>query len=400
VALSVLVSLQIIPLLTTHRPRTIPWLVLGLWAALATLIFIGMAYAPDQELAESRTINWIALVAVPLGIGALRVGSEPRAVRHLLWVIFLIGTVSVLSGLLQLSSEQRLTALNTDTIAAGRAALLVPILAVTFVLPRGVLLMQVVTVALIPASLIVSVASGSRGPLLVLFVLAVVWGLRWLTRASGPGRRSIWIPVAVVIASIGLISVVAANVPGESIDRYTSLGSFVEGALAGDVNPSAGDVSAGTRLTLYQGAWAMFEDNPLIGAGTAGFAATSARYVGASDADLYPHNALLQFAAEYGVLGIALFGILVVLALIRALPSGDPTAIRALFVFALLNAMVSGNIFDDRTLWGLLLLVLLVDATPELWARIASRPAAVSVRSTIIEPRPMFEPGPTAQPAD
>ena len=46
----------------------------------------------------------------------------------------------------------------------------------------------------------------------------------------------------------------------------------------------------------------------------------------------------------------------------RRLPSEGPwRAVRILFLFYLLNAMVSGDIFSDRETWGLLLLVLLIE---------------------------------------
>jgi hypothetical protein len=37
------------------------------------------------------------------------------------------------------------------------------------------------------------------------------------------------------------------------------------------------------------------------------------------------------------------------------------TAVRVLFAFWFLNAMVSGDIFSDRTFWGFLMLLLLID---------------------------------------
>ncbi len=114
-----------------------------------------------------------------------------------------------------------------------------------------------------------------------------------------------------------------------------------------------------SRLRLYGLAVSLFEERPILGVGTSGFQALSPRTLGPLEADAYPHNALFQFGAEYGLVGVALFVTIVLLGLTRKLPSGSAlSTLRIVFLFFLLNAMVSGNILDDRTLWGLLLVVL------------------------------------------
>jgi hypothetical protein len=53
---------------------------------------------------------------------------------------------------------------------------------------------------------------------------------------------------------------------------------------------------------------------------------------------------------------------IVAIALTRRLnPGGAALAIRAMFLFLLLEAMVSGDIFSDRTTWGLIMLLLMID---------------------------------------
>jgi hypothetical protein len=98
----------------------------------------------------------------------------------------------------------------------------------------------------------------------------------------------------------------------------------------------------------------------------------SPRYLGPQDAAAYPHNALLQFAAEYGLIGLALFVGVVLLALVRKQPPGSIwSALKWLFVFMLLNTMVSGNILEERGAWGLLLLLLV--AAEVQWVGEATR---------------------------
>ncbi len=128
-------------------------------------------------------------------------------------------------------------------------------------------------------------------------------------------------------------------------------------------------------MQLFAYAGELWSHSPLIGAGTGGFQTLSPRALGAA-ADAYPHNAVLQFAAEHGLLGVALFLVLVSIALLRRLPGRltGPT-VRAVFAFFLLNAMVSGDIFTDRETLGLMLLVLTIEAPRVIAVRVGGASA-------------------------
>jgi hypothetical protein len=170
---------------------------------------------------------------------------------------------------------------------------------------------------------------------------------------------------SVAAVSIIVLSLAAAFVPAQSLQRFVRFGDFVQGALSGNTTASSGDTSAQARLTLFGLAVTMFEERPILGSGTASYEALSPRFLGAGAADQYPHNAILQLAAEFGLLGVALFAGLTMLALFRRLPLGSEWgAVRATFLFFLLNAMVTGDVFEDRLLWGLLMLVLLAEVAP------------------------------------
>jgi O-antigen ligase len=230
------------------------------------------------------------------------------------------------------------------------------------VLWERVTLVRPITIALIPIALVVALASGSRGPLLVLVVLVALWGIRSLARPRTVDWRVAGVIAGVALASIVVLSFVARDLPTLSLRQFAGFTAFVQGGLAGDPGASGSDTSSATRVSLYGLAVSLFEGRPIVGVGTAGFEALSPRSLGPIDAGAYPHDAVLQFAAEYGIVGVTLFISLVLVALSRRLPQGRSAfALRALFLFYLLNAMVSGDIFSDRETWGLLLLLLLLD---------------------------------------
>src|SRR5207253_1155984 len=99
-------------------------------------------------------------------------------------------------------------------------------------------------------------------------------------------------------------------------------------------------------------AWGQFRDHPLLGIGTGGF--------GTVDPQLYPHNIVLEAAAELGfpglvlVLGILAYGVRAVLRALRGSEGEEKrraALIAALFLAALLNALVSGDLPNNSAVW-------------------------------------------------
>ena len=353
---------QAIPLILDPRRRAVSRVGIALWLSLGLLVLGGVLYAPSQSLALSSAVTFWALFVVPIVPAALRVGAEPRYLNQFLWAFFGMGVVTVVLGMVQLSSSDRLVVLGMNTIQVGRAALLVPLLGLTWVLPQRRPLASVVTVILIPASLLVAIASGSRGPLIVLLLVGVFGVVRYLARPQAIRWQRVGAVAVLAVASVVIVSLAVPELPALSLGRFANLAEFVQGSVSGDTGVRSGDTSAAARVQLYQFAIHMFEQRPLIGAGTAGFEALSLAALGPA-ADTYPHNAILQVAAEYGLLGLSLFLGVAAIGLARPLPGNSTsTAVRALFLFFLFNAMVSGNILTDRETLGVLFLLLAIPA--------------------------------------
>jgi O-antigen ligase len=368
VLLAVLTSLQAVPLLLGRSPH-VSRAGIVLWLALTSLILAGVLYAVDQDLAISSAANWCALVVAPVLVGGLRVGSDPRFIRQFLWSFMAMGVLTSILGMTLVTSTERLTFLGINTIQAGRAALLVPLVGVAFVLRDRGPLVRAVMAVLIPVALIVAVATGSRGPLLALLVVGLLGLIRYFSRPRSVDWRLVGVGAGLAVATVIVAAVVAPELPGSSLQRFTDFGGFVQGALSGDLDTATGDTSAGSRLTLFRAAYSMFAERPILGYGTAGFHAMSPRLLSPAELEAWPHNAVLQFAAEYGIVGVAIFAGLVLLAMTRRLPPGSPGgAVRVALLFFLVSSMVSGDIFTDRMTWGLLMLLLLIDvpkAAPE-----------------------------------
>ncbi|OGY51097.1 MAG: hypothetical protein A3B89_04770 [Candidatus Buchananbacteria bacterium RIFCSPHIGHO2_02_FULL_40_13] len=68
------------------------------------------------------------------------------------------------------------------------------------------------------------------------------------------------------------------------------------------------DWSGIVRRHIWQETWAMLKDNPVLGAGLAGYQTKIVPYhIGKFEIFLYPHNIILNFWSELGLLGLASF---------------------------------------------------------------------------------------------
>lgn len=354
-------AVQVVPLLFDSRPRPVSRRGIVLWLSLGFLVLAGVLYSPDQSLALGKAVTYWSLVVLPIVPAALRVGTDQRHIRQFLWAFFAMGILTVAIGLTQLSGSNRLVVLGMNTIQVSRAALLVPLLGIAFVVPQRNPLASIITVALIPASFIVAIASGSRGPLLMLAIMGAAGAVAYLARPHVASWRLLGGVVGLVLASVVVVSIAAPSLPALSLGRFASLEESIQSALSGDQSV-ASDISVEARVQLFGFAIQLFEERPLIGAGTGGYEALSPAALGPL-ADAYPHNAILQVAAEFGLLGLVPFLAVLFIGLLRPLPRGYTSlALRALFIFFVLNTMVSGDIFADRETLGILFLILAIEA--------------------------------------
>ena len=340
---------QFVMLLTFDRPRPASLVGLLLWGSLGLAVLAGILWADQQAYALDRASYWWALILLP-SAAAIRVASDDRFVGQFVATAFGLGSAIIVLGLGSLFDQSRLMIFGENTLQTGAITLVAILTTLLWGLRALPVWTRPALVALVGVALAESVATGSRGPLIA-FGVALAYAL---ARRALRRHRLTTRDMAVALVGTGGAAVLAltiARLPAESIARLL----LVPDAIAG--GGSAG-TSIGARLDLFSIATAMFAHSPLIGNGTGSFGAYTMSLTGFTQFT-YPHNDLLQVAAEYGLIGVVLFVALVVAAL-RAPDGDDPAraAVGVLFVFMLTLGMTSGDIYGDRLMWGLLVLLL------------------------------------------
>lgn len=188
---------------------------------------------------------------------------------------------------------------------------------------------------------------GSRAPIIgsaVGFLLPLLLRFNSATVKRMLSRRGVtlWLlGLAAIAAGAALYSVVFGTLP-RGINRLQKLPAIILGGYNSD-----------SRFLYMRDAVTLWLTRPILGHGCGSFPLL----VGFRDARLHPHNIVLEIAAEMGLVGLGLFTALNVYALkllgtLQRVRS-DPWRMLVLMLYAgaLVNAMVSGDLHDNRSLF-------------------------------------------------
>lgn len=351
VAVAVLAVMTAGVLLTEPSRANVPVLALALALALPLLL------APTVDGGDQKAgLLFGITLSGAFAAAVLLHGRPERAWWFVIWTA--LGALGV-AALLQVapSTEElygRLALEGSNTIAVGRAsgagivALWVLVRAKRLRARYGLPLVVVLVGAL--------VGSGSRGPLFAVAVAVLAVALL----RPGPQKVRELLVVGIGGTALAVWAFTSANVT--ATQRILLLFSSDRGA------------SVNTRADLFERSADLALSNPL-GLGWGGLATHLYPLE-------YPHNIVLEVFGEAGwVPGLA-FVAVVVIALRRAFRGGDlGAAVGGLLLFWIANAMVSGDVNDNRTLFVTMAVALVIPAANRS-SSVGQLPVATQARMT------------------
>jgi O-antigen ligase len=330
-------------------PAAAPAVLFGAGALFGYAV-LSMAWTPGAVYAQSKALHVGVLTSGTLVICAGVIASRRYRVARLLFLLVLfcvwLSIESVLSY--QAAGDGRsVTALGGEYLGLGRmigAAALVALGYGLFFAQPGIA--RAGSLALFVAFCGVLLILGGRMPLLataagalVPLVIMLVLHPHYTRRLA---RWTYWL--LLVVAGIVLVYLFASPNAPQTLRRMTLL---VDGSLGS---------SAQGRLECYEAAVRLWWERPLLGHGLGAWPLLYLQ----SDVRAYPHNLVLELLVELGLCGLVLFGTVMVAAM-RSLGSlrriaADPLRMTILMMLigALGNAMVSGDLSDNRFLFGVL----------------------------------------------
>ncbi len=278
-------------------------------------------------------------------VGAVYVGTRGESRRLFLLVTFAclaIGALYVVGQLASGAGTQKISgrfSIGTQEypIYLGRDSATGLLIGTYLVLASPTRRLRLLATAALPVLAIALLASGSRGPV-VAFVVAF-FALVALAAADRRRRRQLGIVVGALLIAAVLVPFV---VPGSAVGR--SLSTIIG---------SASGLSSNGRSSEWANAFAAFSQNTWLGLGTGGFAKIDPILQ-------YPHNILLEVGVELGILGVIAVVVMIgsmfrrLISIWRAgLPDDrlESSLLIALLLMALVNALFSGAIQDNRDVW-------------------------------------------------
>lgn len=349
-------------------------ILLAAWAALAVLFVVVRQADPPPLVALFSvpivaTVALVAWMTVRLGaspapgygqeklmlfvatnlafvVGGLFVGWRLKQLRLLVGLVFAVslagaavlayqfltgGAETVLPDRFSISEADDPISLGRDS-AGGLLIGFYLMLTVRKAVPR------LLVMGAIPILATALVASGSRGPVVGALVGAAVFAA--LAASTRTARRRLLIVGGALLASILIVPLI---VPQAAVSRSLEIFSA-----------SGAGLSSNGRTALWDQAIDAFAAHAFTGLGPGGFSAIQV-------AERYPHNLLLEAAAELGAVGLALILALIVDVGTRMLRSWRRSSssderlltglVLALFTTGLVNSLFSGALPDNRVVW-------------------------------------------------
>jgi hypothetical protein len=312
--------------------------VLALWATFVPMAILhaNNSYGSTKSL-RLFTLTLLAALAMPLLIRSRR--------RQEIWVLMQIALGTVLAIGTSMSPVPdlppgeiyRLSLEGSNPIAAGRAA--------------GVAIVGCFVLALaghrrrawlIPMGVALSVPlflSGSRGPVLAAAVAVAI--VAALAPASG-ARRFVRIGLVALGGALTYFYIRGSTTGGTGRIASTLLKGNDQGA------------STQARLMLWHYTSSYILDHPW-GTGWGGLQNISGFNLMRTEGLIYPHNVLLEVTGEAGwIAGAAVIFFLWsgFRHLRAAAVSPFPAALFGIAIFFVMNALVSGDVNDNRTMWA------------------------------------------------
>jgi O-antigen ligase len=338
-----------LPAGTHERPR-------GPLAAvlLASVVLYALqaAYADDPTVAVQQLIFFYVPFALLFGM-LVRLEWTLELLKWCLGIVLVLALGFALIGFVEYATKSLL--LNPKVIASNAFGSYFRVNSLFF---DPNIYGRFLAVVMILVAAVVAWTTRRRDIWLLAGALAVLWAALVLT-FSQSSFAALLAGLAVVAAfrwSVRLIAIVAAVVVA-----LAALGG-VAWLIARDDIPSPREVNRATvgRSKLVTGGLELWTDRPIHGFGSGSFQDEYRRKrdLDRPNAVTASHTTPITVAAEQGLIGLALYAALVVIALqallARARDSLPRVAIGAAFVALLVHTMVYAAFLEDPTTWVLL----------------------------------------------
>ena len=313
-------------------------------------VLLSLTWTPGRSYAQQKALYIATLTLWPLIACAILIVRDRHRLRRFLVLTLLfsmwVAIESTLAYFRSTGEHLSVFALGGSYLGSGRTVGLGVLIALAYRLFFAHSRFQkVAATALTGYYGFVLLILGGRGPFLAALLGASVpllVGIRVSISGKVFLRR-----YTILLIALGIVLVITAISMLERGMATVTLRRLLESSREG---------STAVRLRLFAEAIDLWSEASLFGHGIGAFPILA----GFGDIRSYPHNLILEILAELGLGGLFLFSAIVIYALRALGPLSiirrDPLRILLLMLFAnvFFNAMVSGDIPDNRIVFAVL----------------------------------------------
>lgn len=314
-----------------------------LFLCFTTVLTLSYLYTPAHQFGQTKLLHFVVFESVVF-FAPLILIYEEKDLEQLLIAFFLLGLALAIKEIyVFLHPTAKVLAGEQDITHIGASQLIGMSLLIFFYAQPFRRFPKILAVPVLGIGV---VACAARGPLLSMLVVMVVYSfaVRKSTGFANYKQILLGISIVMIVTSGALMWIERYPAAQAKIaEKKLELEAFAGGAS----NPGG---TMEERLDFYRSAISAFHKEPFSGLGLAGW---SAYYYGFEKAD-YPHNIVLEVAAEQGVIGLTVFFAFLgaVWMASRRIWKQRPEHAFAipLFVYSFLVCMFSGDL-NVRALW-------------------------------------------------
>jgi O-antigen ligase len=344
-ALGVLLALVCGMRLVSGRVRTVPyWFALTI-AVVALSLVVSLGWTSAHSYGSQKTTTYLTVTMLAIGAPFFLFERWEDLRRFFTWTVVVAVPVALLALAHPSVDTGRLA--GDNTIGTSRLLCIAALILVLGAMGRSRLRLPAALLA--AAFITIAAGVGSRGPILSFGLALAVTLAAWLLRVP----RKVAPVLAIAAASIAVVPFV--SLPASSSQR-----------LSEAARDPVATFRENDRYFVAQQAFQLIDRHPIRGAGVGSFSTVNATAK-------WPHNMFLELWAELGLAALLVVAAAIVAGLVGLfrlawrLPAHGREQelvyiLLAVFVFNVLAVQVSGNINDNRDLWGMLAIVSLVVA--------------------------------------
>lgn len=324
-----------------------------LYLFFASFVVMSYLWTPSKVYSTQKVLYISTLILWSLVAPAIIISHEPSRIKRLAVTFFVLSLIVVLEVLRQyffVNERGFINIFGSTYLGSGQTIGLAFLLLISYSLfwSRNAF-RKLITFILICLYFGALLVGGGRGPFvaaLLCVIIPLVFSLRLnLGKKTLTIKRYIKPAGTIIVVSVLLLVLLfeMGELP-QTLLRMTVL-----------THDGMGD-SVSVRLELYNHAITFFKHACLFGNGVGAWPVLN----GGLDIRGYPHNIFLEILVEFGLFGLTLFLCIVFYSISFLMPLnrlGDKPiniVLLMMFCYLFLNAMVSGDIPDNRVLFACL----------------------------------------------